>query len=357
MPELITDRAAELRNPSSLVQLEHADSSRRTAQKGGGKSFYLGVDGGGTKTHAVITDFDLNVVGEGQSPASNPLRVGLEEAISNINLAIAEACAQAGIRLDCISGACIALAGIGHPIHFHTLKDALSRALGINNLQLVTDVRAALQGALDGRPGVVIVAGTGSIAYGINQAGEEARSGGWGPTISDEGSGYDIARRALKAVIASFDGRSPKTSLTEMICQKLGIASPADIPGVIYNSDLEPVEIANLASLVTMAARDGDQVARQILAEAGSELARLAISVIERLKLQSTAFRVACVGSVFNSGEFVLAPLRKAILEVAPKAEIGPPSAPPAIGAAKLAKAESTMQTAEVEKQNGEASH
>jgi N-acetylglucosamine kinase-like BadF-type ATPase len=341
MSELIIDRAVEQDRLSRPAQLKRTDSSRQSPQKASRHGFYLGVDGGGTKTHAVIMAADLNILGEGQSCASNPLRVGLQEAISNINLAITRACAQAGIKLQDISRACIALAGIGHPIHFHTLKDALSHALGISNLQLVTDVRAALHGALDGSPGVVIIAGTGSIAYGVNQAGEEARSGGWGPTISDEGSGYDIARRALRAVIASFDGRSQKTSLTEMVCHKLGIESPADIPGVIYNSDLEPVEIANLACVVTEAARSGDGVARQILAEAGEELAKLAISVIERLKLQSSAFRVACVGSVFNSGEFVLGPMRAAILRVAPAAEIGPPISPPAIGAAKLAKAES----------------
>jgi len=106
---------------------------------------------------------------------------------------------------------------------------------------------------------------------------------------------------------------------------------------VIYNSDSEPVEIAPLAELVDEAAREGDEVARQILASAGSELGRLAISVIQKLKLGSRAFRVACVGSVFRSGEVVLKPLREAVHSIAPQAEIGPPHHPPAIGAAKLA--------------------
>jgi N-acetylglucosamine kinase-like BadF-type ATPase len=173
---------------------------------------------------------------------------------------------------------------------------------------------------------------------GVNRAGDEARSGGWGPTLGDEGSGYDISRRALKAVAASFDGRSPQTVLTERFCKRLGIATTADLPGVIYNSDSEPVEIASLARLVAEAAREGDAVACEILEQAGRELGRLAVSVIERLGIQRESFLVACVGSVFHSGEHVLGPLREAVLVVAPGASVGPPLFPPTIGAAKLAR-------------------
>jgi glucosamine kinase len=301
-------------------------------------TYFLGIDGGGTKTHAIITDGACRVVGEGTSGASNPLRVGLEEAVSHIEQAVRDACAHASVKLQQVVSACAAIAGVNHPIHFHTMKDALDQALGLGLLELVTDARAALEGALDGHAGVVLIAGTGSIAMGVNEAGEQARSGGWGPTISDEGSGYDIARQALKAVISSFDGRSPRTVLSERILNKLRISSAADLPGVIYNSDSESVEIASLAELVACAAHDGDDVARAILAQAGSELGELAISVIKRLGLESKPFRVACVGSVFKSGELVVSPLREAVLRFAPNAEIGPPLFSPTIGAVKLAQ-------------------
>jgi N-acetylglucosamine kinase-like BadF-type ATPase len=263
--------------------------------------------------------------------------VGLEEAVRHIDQAVADACAQAGIQLDDIDSACAAIAGINHPIHYHTMKDALNEALQIAGLELVTDARGALKGALDGGPGVVVIAGTGSIAIGVNEEGQRARAGGFGPTLSDEGSGYYIAQLALKAVVSSFDGRSPGTMLAERICNRLGVANPSDLPGVIYNSDSEPVDIAPLAELVDEAAREGDEVARQILTSAGRELGKLASSVIEKLGLGRQAFRVACVGSVFRSGEFVLKPLRDAVLDVAPHAEIGLPLYPPALGAAKLA--------------------
>jgi N-acetylglucosamine kinase-like BadF-type ATPase len=303
-----------------------------------GEGYFLGIDGGGTKTQAIITDAFCRVIGAGASGASNPLRAGLGEAVSHIERAVREAASGAGIKLEQITSGCAAIAGINHPIHYHTMKDALGDTLGLDNLYLATDAQAALEGALDGRQGVVVIAGTGSIAMGVNALGQQARAGGWGPTLGDEGSGYDIARRALRAIAASFDGRFQETVLSERFCRKLGIASSADLPGVIYNSDSEPVEIASLAKIVAEAAREGDEVACDILREAGRELANLAVSVIERLGLRSDQFRVACVGSVFKSGEVVLSSLRDGVRAVARGAEIGPPLFPPTIGAVKLAQ-------------------
>jgi N-acetylglucosamine kinase-like BadF-type ATPase len=332
MSKLLTvDRSpvAKRNNSGSLEIDEPVGSENR---------YFLGVDGGGTKTHAVIIDALGRVVGEAFSRGSNPLRVGLEDALLHLDQAISEACAAARISRDQINAACLGLAGVNHPIHYHTMKDALDHSFGIQNLQLVTDFRAALAGALDGEPGVVIIAGTGSISVGVNESGEEERSGGWGPTFSDEGSAFDIAKRALNAVAASFDGRSPSTALTDRVCQRLGIASAVDLPGVIYNGDSEPVEIASLAQLVGEAAREGDHVARQILAEAGSELGKLVVSVIQKLGMQSDTFGVAYVGSVFSSGEYVLNAFKETVARAAANAEVRPPLFTPAVGAAKLAQ-------------------
>ena len=318
------------RDSGSLEPDEVVDSNEREC--------FLGVDGGGTKTHAVVTDSRSRVLGEGFSGGSNPLRVGLDDAISNLQQAISQACADAGIRRRDITAACLGIAGVSHPIHYETMKNALERRLDLKRLELVTDARAALAGALDGEPGVVIIAGTGSIAMGVNGSGEEARSGGWGPTFGDEGSGFDIARHALQAVAASFDERLPQTILTGRVCQRLGISSAADLPGVIYNSDSEPVEIASLADLVTDAAREGDEVAKEILAEAGVELAGLVASVIEKLGMQEQPFGVAYVGSVFRAGDLVLDSFKTTLGRVAPKARVRAPVLPPAVGAAKLAE-------------------
>lgn len=302
------------------------------------ETYFLGVDGGGTKTRAIVTNGNFRVLGEAVSGASNPHRVGWKEAVANLKDAVKEALRQAGLGQGDITAAGFGIAGVSHPIHYHTMKDALERAFDIEHMELVTDAKAALTGALDGKPGVIVIAGTGSIALGVNEAGDEARSGGYGPTFSDEGSGYDISRRALQAVAASFDGRSPQTALTERITRELGVASAADLPSVIYTNDSRPAKIASLANVVAEAAKDGDEVARAILADAGAELGALAVAVIRRLGLEQQAFRVAFVGSVFNSGEHLFEPFRQVILRAAPQAEIAEPLHPPTIGAVKLAQ-------------------
>jgi len=313
----------------------------RTAAAGGltTAGFFLGIDGGGTKTQAIVIDSSGQVLGEGASGASNPLRVGIDQAMENVFSAAAQAVKSAGLRIDQITAAVAALAGISHPIHFHAVKQALDGALGVKDLELVTDAQAALVGALDGQAGVVIIAGTGSIALGVNRAGEMVRSGGWGPELSDEGSGYDIARRALRAVAAEFDGRSPSTKLSELIFKRLGVETAADLPGVIYSSNRDPVEIASLAELVTQAAEAHDEVAESILSVAGTDLGHLAVSVIERLRMASCNFRIALVGSVFKAGQPLISALKERVLAVAPHAEFGPPLFSPTIGAARLAQA------------------
>jgi len=218
------------------------------------------------------------------------------------------------------------------------MKEALDREFGSGTIDLVTDARAALEGALDGEPGIVVIAGTGSIAMGVDDKGGQSRSGGWGPTLGDEGSGYDIARQALKAVAASFDGRVPRTVLTDLICERLGIVTAGDLPAAIYNGEFEHAEVASLAELVCDASKEGDKVAQSILAEAGRALGDLAVSVIRKLSLEQSAFLVACVGSVFGAGEVLIQPLRSAVLTVAPRAHVGPPLYSPAVGAARLAR-------------------
>jgi len=309
--------------------------------------FLAGIDGGGTKTVALVADDQLTILGEGRSGPSNFLRVGVEAAVGAVLEALEAACHQAGLAPADLRALGIGLAGIAHPAHYRRMREALLRALierlgygahdpsQVENLVVTTDAEIALYGATDGQPGVVIISGTGSIAYGMNARGQKARSGGWGPTFGDEGSGYDIARRALVAVASAYDGRMPPTLLTERVCRYFGIESPVELPRVIYGDGASP-NIAPLSEVVVQAAREGDAVAREILHEAGLELARTAIAVIKRLRLQQDAFRVAYVGGVFSAGDLILEPIRQKLREVAPKAELGPPLFPPAVGALKL---------------------
>ena len=300
----------------------------------------LGVDGGGTHTRAALLDRSGAVRGEGSAEAANFLRVGLAPAVGNIVRAVDQACLQAGVERSQIASACIGLAGVGNAKHRRQMHDALQAALGLGDMSIETDARVALAGATDLQHGVVIIAGTGSIAYGVNNRREYARAGGWGPAMGDEGSGFYIGRRALEAVVSAYDRRSPPTSMTEAVCRHFGVASPPDLPPVIYESPVTVMrEIAQLARIVVSAAREGDEVALNILSEAATELARAVVAVIERLEMQQETFRVAYVGGVFEAGDVVIAPMGEAIKAVAPRAFVAPPLNPPVIGAAKLALA------------------
>ena len=304
--------------------------------------FWLGVDGGGTNSRAVILDETGTIRGEGRSAAANLLRVGLENAVNHILEAVRSACREAGIEISQIAAACIGLAGVSQPHYHRQMLDALKSALPIRLIALETDARVALAGATGNHPGVVIIAGTGSIACGINSQGRFARAGGWGPIMGDEGSGSYIGRRALEAVMMSYDFRGEATSMTAPVLLHFGVSSPPELTTVIYDSSSKEKgeiqsKIAQLSPIAVEAAQQGDQVAIGILRDAASELAKTGIAVIDQLKMERETFRVACVGGVFEAGDLILNPLREEIQKVAPNVEIAPPLDPPVIGAAKMA--------------------
>ncbi len=321
--------------PTTLTESETHQPSGLPA-----RVYWLGVDGGGTYSRAAIADATGKLIGEGHAEAANLVRVGLPAAVANVRQAVEEACDCAGITPAQITAACFGLAGVGNAKHHQMMLVALRQAFPFEKLTLETDARIALAGATDLQPGVVVIAGTGSIACGTNPAGEFARAGGWGPAMGDEGSGYYIGRRALQAVVMAYDGRAAATSLTQAVCAYFKIDAPPDLPPVIYERPLRVMrEIAELSKLVAAHAQAGDEVAGAILHDAATELARAANTVIKKLRLQHTAFRLAYVGGVFSAGELILAPLRQFVYDYAPAAKLGPPLMPPVTGAVKLAQA------------------
>src|SRR5262245_16087193 len=302
--------------------------------------YWLGIDGGGTNCRAAVMDSDGNLLGEGYADAANFIRVGLDAAINHIQQSVNKACAEAGIEPSEITAACVGLAGTAHPDHHRQMLTALKDALPIPEITLETDARVALAGATGNQPGVVVIAGTGSIACGINARGRFERAGGWGPTMGDEGSGSYIGRRALEAVVMAYDYRGEPTSMMEPVLRHFGVSSPPELPPVIYDEpDKTMQEIAELSKIAVKAAEDGDKVAKEILLNAANELARAAIAVIGQLRMENETFQVAYVGGVFEAGELILEPMREEILKVAPNARIEPPLDPPVIGAVKMAMA------------------
>jgi len=303
----------------------------------------VGVDGGGSKTDAVIVDADGRTLGEGTSGPSNPLRVGIVRAAAAVREAIDKACEAAQVRREDILAAEVGLAGARRTELRERVREALSN-LGIADLEVVGDADIALYGATDGEPGVVVIAGTGSVCCGVNARGKRNCAGGWGPVAGDEGGGAWIARRALRAIAHASDGRGPKTSLMAAACAYFHVTSPEDLSTAIYAPTMTNERLAGFGKQVIEAAKAKDPVAREIVAEAGRELGLAVMAVVRNLKLEPERFQVAYVGGVFAAGgDLVLGPMSERILQIAPLAFVAPPRMSPSLAAARMARERSNL--------------
>ncbi len=302
-----------------------------------GRELVLGVDGGGTRTRAVVIDAREQVLGEGAAGPSNPMRVGISSASSAIRDAIDRACAAAKIQRRDINAAEIGLAGVRRGDLRLRMREALV-GLGIPLIEVVTDADIALFGVTLGAPGLVIIAGTGSVCCGVNPQGKHLCAGGWGPLAGDEGSGSWIARRALQSMARAYDGRGPETALVDVACSYFNVATPDDLLIAIYAPGMTNDCIAGFAKDVIEAGQSGDRVACGIVAEAGRELGLAAATVIRKLRMGREQFEVGYVGGVFTAGDLLLDTLRAEVARVAPRAFLSPPHLPPTIAAARMAR-------------------
>lgn len=299
--------------------------------------YYIGVDGGGSKTAALVIDEQRHPLGRGLAGASNHLRVGIEIATRNIERAVNIALVEAGVAIRNIEYAYCGIAGADHPAHHQRVVDALRIFFPGGNFIVDTDARIALTGAVGFGSGIVVISGTGSVAFGRNASGKEARAGGWGPTIGDEGSGYAIGRDGLSAIVRAHDGRGKPTLMTELLCYDYDMCSPEDLPRFVYASTTHADDIARYGKLVIQAATKGDEVANEILERAGRELGECVLAVAKKLELTGTEFPVAYVGGAFHAGDLLLGPMRSVLDGEAPGAKLMQPAHTPVEGAAMMA--------------------
>jgi len=293
----------------------------------------LGVDGGGSRTRCVIASLSGHILARGSGGPSNPLTAGFDGAADAIQAAVEEASRRCGINSFIAS--VMGLAGTERASTIETLVARLTR-LDLGELTIIGDAQVALAGATGCSPGVVVISGTGSIAYGENGRGETARAGGWGWRLGDEGSGYDIGHRALIAALRDRDGRGPSTLLTESIRGALGLGNLDDLVDLTYRENMGSEEVAALAGLVGEAAGEEDNVALRILESAGVELGVSASAVIGRLGLTG-GFTLGLVGGVFKLGSLIRESLERSVRRTAPDCVISRPRFPPEVGAALLA--------------------
>ncbi|MEK7725460.1 MAG: BadF/BadG/BcrA/BcrD ATPase family protein [Acidobacteriota bacterium] len=300
-------------------------------------NLYLGIDGGGTKTHAVLIDENKVTLGEGFTGAGNPLRVGVENAIKHIFSAIEKATDAADRSKGDIVSAQIGLAGVRREDLRYLIRNRFREILRIRKVEVTTDAEIALYAATEGKEGLVIIAGTGSVCMGRNANDEMASAGGWGPLAGDEGGGAGIARRALQSIAKSSDGRGSYTKLSDYAVEYFRAGRLEDLSVAIYAPQVDNARIAGFAKYVSQAANEGDEVALEVLSEAGSELGLAANAVISKLKMQRRKFPIGKVGSVFKSEDLITKPLMDKVREIAPKAFMSETQKSPAYAAALMA--------------------
>jgi N-acetylglucosamine kinase-like BadF-type ATPase len=297
----------------------------------------LGIDAGGTKTLCLLADETGRIIAEGLGPGANFHTSGDVELEHALRQVIHAAIGGRGIAPAAV---CVGIAGVDRENEARIVRTMIQRRVPASRVVVVSDALIALEAGAGESPGIVVISGTGSIAYGRNAMLEAARSGGWGHIIGDEGSGYWIGRQALSAVVRAVDGRGPVTRLKDDVLAHFGIEDISGLPRIVYDLDLPRMSVAALGPVVLHASGLGDPVATDILERAAEELTLAARSVAARLDMEDETFVFVLAGGVFRVVPSLVDALRRRLVVVAPRSSVQLLDREPATGAVRLALAE-----------------
>jgi len=292
--------------------------------------YVIGIDAGGTKTVGLLADETGQVLAEVRGSGAN-LQTHGELEVEKVFDGILEA---VGARGE-IAAVCLGIAGVDRPRDEEVIRGILRRLGYRETARVVNDAAIALVAGAEERVGIVILAGTGSIAYGADREGHTARSGGYGFLLADEGSGYWLGHQALRAAVRSADGRGPQSALAGLVFESLGVGSVAEMVPVVYEKGLPKFRIAAHAGLVQQASDRGDAVATALLEEAALELSLAARAVAQRISLGGGPYRVVLAGGVFKACPSLPGRIERCL--GLPGAELVPLRVEPAQGAVALA--------------------
>jgi len=312
-------------------------------------AFYLAIDGGGTKTRCLLAD-ETTVLAKATSGGSNVVRLGAKQASEALQTAICQVSTAARVSPHQISAICVGAAGAARPEIAARIRNILAELIPIDaaNIEVVGDSVIALEAAFGTGPGVIAIAGTGSIVYGRDAAGRTARAGGWGFAVSDEGSGYWIGRRAISAILSAHDqgtkDQGLDTSLTALVFQEWKLTTIDDL--VQRANSTPPPDFPRLFPIVLRAADQADPIACDLLTDAGAKLAALATIVVRRLAREfptettsATLLPVAMTGSVFRQSPYVRQVFYDALQRNIPGIDVRQDLADPVEGALARARA------------------
>lgn len=301
-------------------------------------AFFLGVDGGGTKTRFALMS-QRRLVAEVQLGTSYHPEVGLDGVGDVLAEGVAQILSRAGIQASQITHAFFGLPAYGEDSQVTPVLRALPAGiLGHERYTCDNDMVCGWAGSLGAEDGINVVAGTGSIGYG-QRRGRAARAGGWGETFSDEGSAYWIAMQGLNAYSRMSDGRLPRGPLHALINESLNLLEDLDLCAQVYGPGARSRgELAQLSPLVAQAAKLGDAAARDIFRHAGQELAQIAIALRQKLGYEAGEIaKLSYSGGAFAAGDLLLVPFQAALDIGGPAFEICRPLYEPHVGAALYA--------------------
>jgi N-acetylglucosamine kinase-like BadF-type ATPase len=298
------------------------------------RTLFLGVDGGGTKTHFALVDGDGNLAASYEGPTSDHLQIGMDGLRDVLTDGLAALFGQAGIDGSAIAHAFFGLPAHGEDSAAQVLLDALPEPLlGHHRYRCGNDMVCAWAGSLGGEDGINIVAGTGSIGYGERQ-GRSARAGGWGEVFGDEGSAYWIALQGLNVFTRMSDGRLPRGPLHAVFKASLGLSADLDVCAKMMSAPARG-SIAAISQLVTRAAHDGDISAIRIFDHAACELATVVEAVRQALEFEpDEPVALSYSGGVFNAGALILGPLQRHLEGHSGTYQLKAPIFTPSVGAA-----------------------
>lgn len=302
---------------------------------------FVGIDGGGTKTRALIVSSDGICRGNALTGASNPNSVGAETALANLRRALLDAAKSAGGSADFEAGF-FGISGVNDSVSAKYLREKISAFADVSvaNFLVENDTRSLCAATFGMRSGIVLIAGTGSKCYGRTEDGREWETGGYDFHVSDEASAFDLARRGLIAAVRAADGRGEPTMLKDLLFGELQILETGQISQRLHQDSLKnpgkPMskdEIASLARFVDKACLAGDAVAAEILESAMKELVKMVTTVVRKLAIPENEVRLGITGGVILhepcGGIF-----RRAMVAAVPGIEIVEPAFPPVVGAA-----------------------
>jgi len=301
--------------------------------------YLLGIDCGGTSTEALLTTLEGRVLGRGHGGPANYTVNGVSGVLRSVREAMRGCWAQSGLEeAEAVPQITLAIgvSGAGRPSEHAELPEAFHPE-GFTRVVVAHDAHIALLGALSGTDGVAVIAGTGSIAYGIH--GERShRVGGWGYLLGDEGGAFWIALQALRRVMRAYDRRLPEDQvLLEAVKSYFNVVDPSELIPLIYKTPLDRGYIGGFSKTIGTLADQGHGASQEILADAGRQLGRLAVSALAELGLTKTEGRVAACGGVFSAGRWVLVPMEEEIRLAAPRQRLTLPDFNAAAGAVFLA--------------------